>query len=163
MARVGSASTEGCDLGLGLVGGRWVASASASGLPMYLTAARSFAFGARTPWYRWRWTRPTLHVGARRYKASEPLEKLKRREQQLSAAVRRRLGQPIDELGLGRGKGDDTAGCVEPFQGEGRPSTVAEQPFHAGSVVTLDANGRVDAEPAGSLPGKHAVGVGFVE
>jgi hypothetical protein len=49
------------------------------------------------------------------YEASEPLDKLKRREQQLSAAVRRRLGyptfggQPIDQLGLGRGKGDDTA------------------------------------------------------
>ena len=37
------------------------------------------------------------------------------------------------------------------------------QPFDTCSVLALDANGRVDAEPTGALPGQHAVGVGFVE
>ena len=55
------------------------------------------------------------------------------------------------------------AGCVEPFEREGRPSTVAEQPFDAGSVLALDADGRIDAEPAGAAPREHAVGIGFVE
>ena len=62
-----------------------------------------------------------------------------------------------------RAEGHNTGGGVEPFQSEGRSSTVTEQPFDACSVVTLDVNGGVDAEPAGSLPGKHAVGVNFVE
>ncbi len=86
---------------------------------MYVTATRSLAFGARTPWYRCRWTRPTLRVGARRYKASEPLEELKRREQKLGVAVRRRHGQPTDELGLWRAEGHDAAGGMEPFEREG--------------------------------------------
>ena len=62
-----------------------------------------------------------------------------------------------------RAEGHNTGGGVEPFQSEGRSSTVTEQPFDACSVVTLDVNGGVDAEPAGSLPGKHAVGVNLVE
>jgi len=55
------------------------------------------------------------------------------------------------------------AGCVEPFESEGRSGTVAEQPFDAGSVLALDADGRIDAEPAGAAPREHAVGIGFVE
>ena len=130
---------------------------------MYLTTARSLAFGARTPWYRWRWTRPTLRVGARRDEASEPLDKLNWRQQELGAAVGRRLGQLIDEPGLGRTERDDAAGRVEPFQRERRSSTVSEQPFDACPVLALDADGRVDAEPTGALPRQHTVGVGFVE
>ena len=67
-----------------------------------------------------------------RYETSQPLKKLKRREPQLGAAVgthlRRvpRLGQPIDEPGLGRGERDDAAGGVQPLKSEGRTSTVAE-------------------------------------
>ena len=62
-----------------------------------------------------------------------------------------------------RAEGHNTAGGVEPFQSEGRSSTVTEQPFDARSVLTLDVDGRVDAEPTGALPGKHPVGVNFVE
>ena len=98
-----------------------------------------------------------------RDEASDPLEELERREQELGAAVGRRLGQPIYQLGLGRAERDDAARRVESFQREGRPSTVTEQPFDAGSVLALDANGGIDAEPTGALPGQHAVGVGFVE
>ena len=98
-----------------------------------------------------------------RYETSEPLEKLKRRQQELGAAVGRRLGQSIDEARIGRAERNDAAGGVEPFQSEGRSSTVAEQPFDAGSVLALDVDGRIDAEPTGALPRKHAVGIGFVE
>ena len=100
---------------------------------------------------------PTRSVGR------EPLEKWKRRQQERGAAVGRRLGQSIDEARIGRAERNDAAGGVEPFQSEGRSSTVAEQPFDAGSVLALDVDGRIDAEPTGALPGKHAVGMGFVE
>ena len=94
----------------------------------------------------------SMTVDARGWdEASDPLEELNRREQELGAAVGRRLGQPIDELGLGRAERDDAAGRVESFQREGRPSTVTEQPFDACSVLALDAHGRVDAEPTGAL------------
>ena len=95
--------------------------------------------------------------------ASKPLEELNRRKQELGASVRRGLGQPIDELGLRRAEGDDAAGGVEPLQGEGWTSTVPEQPFDACSVLTLDADGGVDAEATGALPGEHAVGIGLLE
>ena len=46
-----SGSIGGFGVGLELVGlGSWAAGVSASGLPMQVTAARSSAFGARTPW-----------------------------------------------------------------------------------------------------------------
>jgi len=98
-----------------------------------------------------------------RDEAGDPLEELERREQELGAAVGGRLGQPIDESGVGRGEGNDAAGGMEPFQSEGWTSTVSEQPFDARAVLALDADGRVDAEATGSLPGQHAVGVGFVK
>jgi hypothetical protein len=103
------------------------------------------------------------------YETSEPLEKLKRREHEFGAAVRCRLGyptfggQPIDEPRLWRAERDDPGGGVESLQSKGRTSTVPEQPFDTCSVFTLDADGRVDTEPTGALPGKHAVGVGLVE
>ena len=52
---------------------------------------------------------------------------------------------------------------MESLQGKGRTSAVAEQPFDSSMVVTLDADGGVDAESAGALPDEHAVGIGFVE
>ncbi len=81
-----------------------------------------------------------------RYEASEPLDKLNRREHELGTAVGRGPGQPIDEPRLRRAEGDDTAGGVEPFQSEGGTSTVAEQPFDTCPVLTLDADGRIDTE-----------------
>jgi len=106
----------------------------------------------------WRWD-----------EANESSEKLEGREHEFRATARCRLGYPtfggqaIDETGLGRGEGDDAAGSPEPFEREGRPGTVAEQAFDACPVLTLDAYRGVDAEPTGTLPGKHAVGVDFVE
>jgi hypothetical protein len=47
---------------------------------------------------------------------------------------------------------------MDSLQSEGWTSTVAEQPFDACSVLTLDADGCVDAEPTGALSGEHAVG-----
>jgi hypothetical protein len=45
-----------------------------------------------------------------------------------------------------------------------RPSgTIAQEALEAGTVVTLDAHGRVDTEAAGSVPGEHVEGVESVE
>jgi hypothetical protein len=52
---------------------------------------------------------------------------------------------------------------VKSFEGEGWPSTVAQEPLDARTVVTLDADGSVDTEAAGPLPGEHALGIGLVE
>jgi hypothetical protein len=52
---------------------------------------------------------------------------------------------------------------VEALEGEGWPGAVTDQPLDACPVVALDANGGVDAEAAGALPGKHAFGIGIVE
>jgi hypothetical protein len=52
---------------------------------------------------------------------------------------------------------------VKSFEGEGRPGTVAQEALNARTVVALDANGGVDAEAAGALPGEHALGIGLVE
>jgi len=108
-------------------------------------------------------------LGLGRDEANESSEKLDRREHEFRATIRCRLGYPtfggqaIEEPGLGRGEGNDAAGSPEPFEREGRPGTVAEQAFDACPVLTLDAYRGVDAEPTGTLPGKHAVGVDFVE
>ena len=47
---------------------------------------------------------------------------------------------------------------MEPIESEGRPGAVANEPFHALTVIALDADGRVDTEATGSLPSEHAVG-----
>jgi hypothetical protein len=52
---------------------------------------------------------------------------------------------------------------VEALEGEGWPGAVTDQPLDACPVVALDANGGVDAEAAGALPGEHALGIGLVE
>ncbi len=58
---------------------------------------------------------------------------------------------------------------MEPLQRERWSGTThlrwvpPDESFHTFAVVALDADGRVDAEAAGPLPGEHAVGVGIVE
>ncbi len=96
--RAGSASMEGSRLDAGLVGPRsWAPGVSASGLPMWVTAARSLGptFGGCPGCQD---AVVSVAMDARgRYEVDEPLEELNRREQDLGAAVGRRLGQPIDE------------------------------------------------------------------
>jgi hypothetical protein len=73
------------------------------------------------------------------HKASESSEEFKGREHEFLATVRCRLGQAIDEPGLWRGEGRDTAWGPEPFEREGRSSTVAEQAFDACPVLAPGA------------------------
>lgn len=51
----------------------------------------------------------------------------------------------------------------DPLEGERRTSAVPDQPLDARPVIVLDAHRGVYAEPSGSLPVEHAVGVRFVE
>jgi len=52
---------------------------------------------------------------------------------------------------------------MEALKGKRGSGTVAQEALDAGTVVARDADGGIDAEPAGALPGEHALGVGFVE
>jgi hypothetical protein len=48
---------------------------------------------------------------------------------------------------------------VESVEGEGRPSTVADEPFQSGAVGGLDTDTGVQAEAAPVIPGQHVLGV----
>jgi hypothetical protein len=99
----------------------------------------------------------------RRNKPGEPLEELERREEDFGAPVGRGPWEAVEQPGFGRGEGSRAARGMKSFEGEGWPSTVAQEALDAGTVVTLDADGGVNAEATGALPGEHALGIGFVE
>jgi hypothetical protein len=52
---------------------------------------------------------------------------------------------------------------VQPFEREGWTGAVADETLDPGTVLTFDAHGGVDAEPARALPGEDAGGVDLVE
>ena len=103
-----------------------------------------------------------VHAG-RRDEPGDALQELEGREQDLGAAVGRGPWEAVEQSGLWRGEAGRAARGVKPFEGEGRPGTVAKQTLDARTVVALDVDGSVDAEAAGPLPGEHAVGIGLVE
>ena len=47
---------------------------------------------------------------------------------------------------------------LEPFEGEGRTGTVAQESFEPSTVVGRDVDRGIDAEPPGSLPSEHVIG-----
>ncbi len=47
---------------------------------------------------------------------------------------------------------------LEPFEGEGRTGTVAQEPFEPGTVTGRDMDRGIDAEPTGGLPREHVIG-----
>ena len=47
---------------------------------------------------------------------------------------------------------------LEPFEGEGRTGTVAQEPFEPYTVTARDVDRGIDAEPAGGLPREHVIG-----
>ncbi len=73
------------------------------------------------------------------------------------------LWKPIDKAAVIRGECSNPGRSMEPFEREGWARAVAQQSLDACPVLTLDAHRRIDAEASRSLPGEHAVGVGFVE
>jgi len=103
-----------------------------------------------------------VHAG-RRHEGNEALQELEGREDDLGASVGGGFGKPIQKARVGRGKGGDAGESMESLEREGWPGAVTEEALEAGAVVTLDAHGSVDAEPTGSLPGKHVEGVELVE
>jgi hypothetical protein len=88
-----------------------------------------------------------------RNELGEGLEELERREQQLGAAVDVRPGEAVNQAALGGGKGGAGVEGVQTFEREGRTGTVADEALDSATVLTLDAHGSIDAEPARALPG----------
>ena len=103
-----------------------------------------------------------MHPG-RGHESDEALEELERREDDLGAPIGCGFGKPIQKARVGRGQGGDAGEGMKALKGEGRPGAVAQEALEAGAVVPRDANGSVDAEPTGSLPGKHVAGVELIE
>ena len=86
---------------------------------------------------------------------SEPFEELERSERESRATARCGMGETIDDALASR----RAVPCsLEPFEGEGRTGTVAQEPFESGTVVGRDVDRGIDAEPAGGLPSEHVVG-----
>jgi hypothetical protein len=92
--------------------------------------------------HAWRWNEP-----------GDALQELEGREEDLGSPVWRRSWEAIEQAGLWRGEVGGAAQGVEALEGEGWPCTVADQALDARTVVALDADGGVDAEAAGALPG----------
>ena len=103
-----------------------------------------------------------VHAG-RGDEPGDALQELEGGEQDLGAPIGRGFGEAIEEPGLGRSEAGRAAQGVEALEGKGWPGTVADQALDARTVVALDADGGVDAEAAGALPGEHALGIGLVE
>ena len=80
----------------------------------------------------------------------KPVQQFQGREGQRGAAVELGFRQPIDHpLGVDLG---------QPFQGERRAGTVAQQPLQAGAVVPGNPHRRVEGK-ATVFPGQHVLGV----
>jgi hypothetical protein len=124
---------------------------------------------------RWREHQP----GAVRLESREGFKELERREGEEGAAVGGGAGwlveDPANAPGVGRprrggglerfgvaGSGWPVPGSrfgldAQAGEGEGRAGAVADEPLAAGAVGAVDADGGVDAESAGALPGEHVV------
>lgn len=78
----------------------------------------------------------TVHPGWG-HEGDEALKEFEGREDDLGAAAGGGFWGPIEEPRVGRGEGGDAGKGVEAFEREGRPGTVAEEPFDAGAVVAF--------------------------
>ena len=103
-----------------------------------------------------------MHAG-RRHEGDEALEKLEGREDDVGAPVGGGFGEAVEQARVGRREGGDTGKGMESLEREGWAGTIAQEALEAGTVVTLDAHGSVDAEPTGSLPREHVAGVELIE
>ncbi len=85
----------------------------------------------------------------------ESLEEFEGSERESRGTVRCGMGETIDDaLATGR----TVPGSLEPFEGEGRTGTVAQEAFEPGTVTSRDVDRGIDAEPAGGSPSEHVVG-----
>ena len=86
---------------------------------------------------------------------SESLEELQRSERESRGTVRCGMGETIDDALASRRA---VPVSLEPFEGEGRTGTVAQEPFEPCTVTARDMDRGIDAEPAGGLPSEHVIG-----
>ena len=113
-------------------------------------------------WSNWR--------AGRRHEGDEALEELEGREDDVGAPDRGGLGKPIEKARVGRSEGGDAGERMKALEREGRAGTTnrfasvpAQEALEAGTVITLDAHGSIDAEPTGPLPREHVEGVELIE
>ena len=85
----------------------------------------------------------------------QPLEQFQRRQPQSRAAIGLGLGEAIDELVV--------TDLLEALQREGRPSTVAEQPFQAGAVRAFDSDRGIQREAPAVVPAGHVARIGVIQ
>ena len=83
----------------------------------------------------------------------EAVQELQGREAQRGAAGGVGLRQEVEDL-VGAAVDE-----VKPFEGEGRPGAIADEPLEACAVGGLDADAGVQAEPTPVIPGEHVLGV----
>ncbi len=86
---------------------------------------------------------------------SEPLEELEGSERESRGTVRCGMRETIDDALATRCTAPVS---LEPFEGEGRTGTVAQESFEPGTVTGRDVDRGIDAEPAGGLPSEHVIG-----
>ena len=70
---------------------------------------------------------------------SEPLEELEGSERESRGTVRCRMGETIDDALASR---RTVPGSLEPFEGEGRTGTVAQEAFEPSTVTGRDVDPR---------------------
>jgi hypothetical protein len=99
----------------------------------------------------------------RRDELGESVKEFEGREQQLGATMDVGFGEAVEKAALGRREGGGGFEGVQPLERERRARTISDEALDARTVFTLDAHGRVDAEPARALPREHAGGVEFGE
>ena len=85
----------------------------------------------------------------------ESLEELHRSERESRGTVWCGMGETIDDALATR---CTVPGSLEPFEGEGRTGTVAQESFEPATVTARDVDRGIDAEPAGGLPSEHVIG-----
>ena len=86
---------------------------------------------------------------------SEPLEELEGGERESGAAVRCGMRKTVDDVLVSR---CTVAASLEPFEGEGRTGTVAQESFEPSTVTGCNVDRGIDAEPAGGRPAEHVIG-----
>ncbi len=85
----------------------------------------------------------------------ESLEELQRSKRESGGTIRCGMGETINDAFA---SGHTVPGSLDPFEGEGRTGTVAQESFESGTVTGRDVDRGIDAEPTGHLPGEHVIG-----
>ena len=82
---------------------------------------------------------------------SEPLKELQRSEGESRGTIRCGMGKTIDDALASR---RTVPGGLEPFEGERRTGTVAQESFEPSAITGGDVDRSIDAKPTGGPPGR---------